>query len=504
MSLLNFHSFLFTLVADDTQQISNKGFIASRAPGTPGTSDVDKLFAKFLPTTATVTNNNHGHTMAAPASIAVGLPAVSNDSRSAASMSVQSLFASVTGSQESQTSSQILPYFGGSPSQLPLNTQQQQVSSTTGLSLLDSIFASAAPTSIPLSQEGALHSGLGQPQRPHYELGNHSCSSSSTPATHSLPNNFNASRSLSQIPMYTSTPKSLPTPQVLCQNVIGSLLNHGGDSLSDDDPKRQRDGGVDWELGLGSHANSGDEGNGLEIEDGSWSGGTSSEGGRGTSVQLQRQKKGKKGKSGKIVTTENVAAGLNTTSGAVNGAVEGDVTPRPGSCVGDYLKNLIDSSGATTTAILSSATTADASISASDASSSTQREKKKRRRKSKAGRGRLLVPVEPSSELCPYPPSQQHNRDDMGAVVSDGGLDANDELTSESESSSMELSGGEAVAAGGDIVELDWEDISALSDLKEFERVQREQQQQKRRRRRRKGNKGKGNIVDTVNEQEEG
>jgi len=91
----------------------------------------------------------------------------------------------------------------------------------------------------------------------------------------------------------------------------------------------------------------------------------------------------------------------------------------------------------------------------------------------------------------------------MGAVVSDGSLDANDELTSENESSSMELSGGEGVAAGGDIVELDWEDISALSDLKEFERVQREQQQQKRRRRR-KRNKGKGNTIDTVNEQAEG
>ena len=495
-----------TLVADDTQQNSNKGFIASRAPGTPGTSDVDKLFAKFLPATATVTNNNHGHTTAAPASIAVGLPAIGNDSRSAASMSVQSLFASVTGSQESQTSSQILPYFGGSPSQLPPNAQQQQVSSTTGLSLLDSIFASATPTSIPLSQERALHTGVGQSQHLHYELGNHSYSSSSTPATHSFPNNFNASsrsRSLSQIPMYTSTPKSLPTPQVLCQNVIGSLLNHGGNSLSDDDRTRQRDGGVDWELGLGSHASSGDGDNELEVEDGSWSGGVSSEGGRrGTSVQLQRQKKGEKWKSGKIVTA-NVTAGSNTTSGAANGTVEGDETPRPGSRVGDYLKNLINSSGATTMAVLSSTTTADVSISADVASSSTQREKKKRKRKSKPGRGRPLVEVEPSSELCPYPPSQQHNRDDMGAVVSDGSLDANDELTSENESSSMELSGGEGVAAGGDIVELDWEDISALSDLKEFERVQREQQQQKRRRRR-KRNKGKGKTIDTVNEQAEG
>jgi len=486
---------LFTLVADDTQQNSNKELIASRAPGTPGTSDVDKLFAKFLPAAATITNNNHRHITAVPASIAVGLPAVGNDSRSAASMSVQSLFASVTGSQESQTSSQIQPYFGGSPSQLPLNTQQQQAPSTTGLSLLDSIFASATPTSIPLSQEGALHGGVSQPQHSHYELGNHSCSSSSTSATRSFPNNFNASRSrsLSQIPMYTSTPKSLPTPQVLSQNVIGSLLNHGGNSLSGDDRKRQRDGGIDWELGSESHGSSRDGDNELEeLGDGSWSGGTSSEGGRrGTSVQLQGQRKGKKGKSGKISTASSVA-GLNTTSGATNGTIGGDVTPRPASYVGNYLKNLIDPS-ATTTVIPSSTTTADASISASAASSSTQREKKRRKRKCKPGRGR--------------PPSQQHNRDGMGAVVSDGSLDDNDELMSESENSSMELSGGEGVVAGGNIVELDWEDISALSDLKEFERIQKEQQQQQqqqqqRRRRRRRQRKGKGCIVDIVNEQE--
>jgi len=294
--------------------------------------------------------------------------------------------------------------------------------------------------------------------------------------------------------MYTSTPKSLPTPQVLSQNVIGSLLNYGGNSLSDDDRKRQRDGGVDWELGLGSHSSSRDGDNELEeLEDESWSGGASEGGIRGAPIQLQGQRKGKKGKSGKIVTT-HVSAELNTTSGTANGTVGGDVTPRPGSCVGDYLKNLTDSFGATTTAILSSTTTADASIPADAASSPAQREKKKRKRKSKPGRGR---PLESSSELS-YSPSQQHNRDNMGAVVSDESLGDIDELVSESDSSSMELSGGEGMAAGGDIVELDWEDISALSDLKEFERVQREQQ-----RRHRKKNKGKGNVVDTVNEQKE-
>lgn len=538
---------LILLVVDSNhvQQNDNRGLIASRAPSTPGNSDLDKLFAKFLPATTTSTSNDHGHGIAVPAlnSFTAGIPgAAGNDSRSAASMSVQSLFASVTGPQQSQISTQIQPYLGGSglpPSKLPLTMQQQPGPSTTGLSLLDSIFASAvpppaAPPSIPLSQAvPQVVAGVGgqsqhvyyQQQQPSIDLstmGSHPHPLPSTSTTYPLPVPFGASslsrslqpQPLQPIPIYSPTPKSLPAPQVLSQNVIGSLLNCGGNSSSGDGRQRQRGGGsVDSEVELESHPSSRDGDNELEeLDDGSGGGGgaSSEDGGRegrGRSVQMQGQGKGKKGKldkGGKNVTTTSVGAGLNVISGAANSTVGGDVTPRPGFLVGDNLKNLIIPSGAAATT--SSTTTAVATVSAgAPPSVPTQKQKQKQRQKSKPRHGRPLVPFESSSVLWPYPPSQEH---DMS--ISDDHHD--DELISESgnESSSTSLSRGgegeegEEAILGGDIVELDWEDISALSDLKEFERVQREQQRQQERQQRKKKNEGKGNVVDTTNEQEEG
>ncbi|KAF5351139.1 hypothetical protein D9756_008338 [Leucocoprinus leucothites] len=475
------------------------------APGAIGVSELDKLFSKFLPNAAApaaVTPAGFevgpGPGLALPAALGMGLPGGNSTSnpQSTASMSVQSLFASLGGGPQQQQQqavpAQAQPYIA--PTQ----------SMTSGLSLLNTIFASASVPTPPAQLQGQQqlpsmgytptgaggYSHLPQPPNTIFSSFAPPYPPPAIPPYPPLPSHSQSHQSHLQpppqqsIPIHSPTPKSsrLPPPQVLSQNVIGSLLGYTSDSQgnrSDDDDgggSGEREGeGPDLESPTHPSSRDGDN----ELDEGSFSGSggnVSSEdgssavarkrvqgkvrggilpvsglaGGQGQGLGKEKKAKAKGGKNG--IVSEGMSAGLSVaSSGSGGGTVAGDVTPRPGYFAGDHLKNLSPPSASSISSVSSAPSTA------ATATATAQQNQNHKPRD-----GRPLVPFEPNSELWPYPPPSQQ---DAAASNDDNG----------SEAGGASTNGSGANGGNGDIVELDWEDMSALSDLKAFERLQKAQ-----------------------------
>lgn len=381
-----------------------------------GLSELDKLFAKYLP---------QQQNPSIASSITASAPT------STSSMSVQSLFAALGGAEVPSTQVSQRPGVFPTP---PPRTQ------STGISLLDTIFASAS---------APMHAGPTSSQQQPIPTGPASTSSYLHPST--IQNT---------IPIHSPTPKSkaLPPPQVLSQNVIGSLLGLATSrtpsaassiaSYSAPPFGAGAIGGVGGERGgttsSPSHPSSRDGDNEDESHAETSSDGSGSAGGGlgavaahalGRSVPIQiraplQQQQPQVQASDPAFRTLGLGLGAGMNGQATS--IHGDATPRPTFITNEHAQNLASSS-----------TTAAASSGGANGT--------------KPRNGRPLVPFEPNSELWPYP------RQPLDESPNTSGIEAAEEA---------------GVAEGeGEIIELDWQDMSALSDPDAFLRVQKQQQQ---------------------------
>ncbi|KXN82250.1 hypothetical protein AN958_02800 [Leucoagaricus sp. SymC.cos] len=383
--------------------------INSNGPGAVGLSDVDKLFARFMP-------------------------------------------------------SEQYPNFG-----VPTQPQTQTQASSTGIGLLHAMFASASggptstiasaptpptlpPTTIYQSQGAPLSfTSAGNYLQPQQTLG-HGTYPMQLPSfafpnvqtnhTHNPSPPSHLHQKQTSIPIHSPTPQSkvLPPPQVLSQNVIGSLL--GLDRASA--------GGGDAGTGSGgensaespTHSSSRDGDNELELSLSSEDGGNSTSHGS---------------------SEEGGGVGLNVPP---RSGIGGDTTPKPGYLGGDHLKGLVGATPSATSATTTSTTTTTVATSSTTATTAAKPngtpEKKKKNANVKPRNERPLVPFESNSELWPYP---RQPVDGGNPEPRAGAGDTSNNNDNE----------GSGSGEGGDIVELEWEDMSALSDLKKFERVRKAQ-----------------------------
>ncbi|EKM76300.1 hypothetical protein AGABI1DRAFT_131392 [Agaricus bisporus var. burnettii JB137-S8] len=377
-----------------------------------GLSDVDKLFAKFLPQQ-------------------VQNPQLTSSTTPAPTSALQSLFA---GAGSSSTYPQA-PLPGALPSSPP-------PPQSTGIGLLDTIFASAvAPGPNSQQQQQPVPSAL---------------SSLSYPLPPTLPQ--------STIPFRSHTPKSKasPSPQVLSPNVIGSLLglppsrtpsaasslasysgsSPGADAIDGPNAKHishspshpsSRDGDNEDDSHAGSSSDgSGGGGGGL---------GAIAAHALGRSVPIQiRAPLNQQTQPTQHLFSDSAFknSGLGVGQG---GSTHGDATPRQTFLHNQHVQNL---ASATSSANANAKATPGGGGGGGGGKANGE---------TKPRNGRPLVPFEPNSELWPYARQTQ-------------------EITSGEE----ERGGGGGGEGESDIVELNWEDMSALSDPAAFLRAQKKQQ----------------------------
>lgn len=302
-------------------------------------------------------------------------------------MSVQSLFAALGGTELSQST----------PAQPQSTLPTQPRAPSTGISLLDTIFASASASA------GVNQPTPAQPQ---------SCLQ---PPVQQNP-----------IPIHSPTPQTtaLPPPQVLSQNVIGSLLG-----LPPSRAPSAASSTASYGVSSPSHPSSRDGDNEDESHGSSSDGSGRARGqayaqalGRSVPIQIHAP-----------LHADPAFKSLGVPANGAGPSINGDATPRP--AFTDHLQNFNKNAGTSASA---------ANTPAKNANASTNTNGKPRN-------GRPLVPFEPNSELWPYP------RQPLDEGLHSSGAGEGEE---------------------GDIIELDFEDMSALSDPDAFLRAQQQQQAQ--------------------------